>query len=84
MWSWNGSSVQWLNSLSVDKNQKMLKKWHEKKDEEDRRSIKQINVCNALFDNKINAWISCEQVTEKLKDISVEKKPAVVVAQIEF
>ena len=30
MWSWNGT-VEWLNSLSADKNQKMLKKPQEKR-----------------------------------------------------
>ena len=55
----------------------MLKKRQEKKDEEDRQSLQQSNACNALVDNNINAWISCEQVTEKLKDISVVNRTAV-------
>ena len=51
----------------------MLKKRHEKKEEEDGQSLKQMN---ALVDNNINAWISCEQANDKLKDISVEKRTA--------
>ena len=43
-----------------------------------------MNACNALVDNNLNAWISCEQVTEKLKDNSVEKRKAVAVTQNEF
>ena len=62
----------------------MLKKQQEQKDEEDRQSVKKMNACNALVDNNINAWISCEQATENLKDISVEKRAAVVLAQIDF
>ena len=62
----------------------MLKKRHEKKDEEDGQSLKQSNACNAVVENNINAWISCEQTTEKLKDISVEKRTAVVIAHIEM
>ena len=43
-----------------------------------------MNACNVLVDNNINAWILCEQAIEKLKDISVEKRAAVVSAQTEF
>ena len=53
----------------------MLKKLHEKKDEEDRQSLKQINACDAPVDNNINVWILREQATEKLKYMSVEKRP---------
>ena len=60
----------------------MLKKLQEKKDEEDRQSLKQINACNV--DNNINTWISCGQAIKKLKDISVEKRTAGLVARIEF
>ena len=62
--------------LKEAKYQKMLKKQQEQKDKEDRQSVKKMNVCNALVDNNINAWISCEQATENLKDISVEKRAA--------
>ena len=43
-----------------------------------------MNVCNAVVQNNINAWISWEQATKKLKDISVEKRTAGLVARIEF
>ena len=58
--------------------QKVVKKQQEQKDEEDMQSVKKMNACNALVDNKINAWISCEQATANLKDISVEKRAAVL------
>ena len=83
IWIRNGS-VEWPSRPSIDKNQKMLKKRQEKTVEEDRQSSKKMNACNALVDNNIIAWISCEQAIEKLKHISVEKRTAVVLAQIEF
>ena len=43
----------------------MLKKRQEIKDEEDRQSLKQINVCNAIVDNNINAWISCKRKVQR-------------------
>ena len=52
----------------------MLKKRYEKQDEVGKQSLKQMNACDILVDNNINPWISCEQTTEKLKAISVEKR----------
>ena len=62
----------------------MLKKQQEKKDEEDRQSVRKINACNVLVDNNINAWISSEQAAEKLEYTTVEKRAAAILAQIDF
>ena len=67
--------------LKEAKYQEMLMKQQEQKDVEDRQSVKKMNACNALVDNNINAWISCEQATGNLEDISVERRAAVVLAQ---
>ena len=70
--------------LKEAKYQILLRKQNEKKDKEEKQSTKKINAVNAIVNNNWNASISCEQATEKLKQIPDKLKAEAILAQMDF